>query len=213
MRVFIDWDDTIFNTRDFVTDFSTVFTDNGVPFDMYKKTRQNAYRVLGDDTAIYDMEMHLSSIASQKIVFDTDAVRKSAAVFLQDTSRYVFPDIRLFFERAREKNIRVYVLSFGQSAFQNEKINGTGLREYFDEVFIVQEKKYVPIVLVMERSGDEPVWFFDDRAEYIDDVKKNIPAVKTVQVMRSEGRYQDVQSPSADFMIQDFDAIVKVLSA
>lgn len=213
MIVFLDFDDTLFNTRDFIRDFESIFTRRGIASDVYRKTHQSAYHLMEDGGSVYDVELHLQNVWTQDNDFDIDAVRQEVASFLENTSHYVFSDMRPFLKKAQEKNIHVYVLSFGQSDFQNKKIAGTGLGDYFEDVFVIQEKKDASIAAVMEKGIPEAVWFFDDRAEYIRDVKQAIPEVKTVQVSRPEGRYHDARSSSADFLIPDFSAIVEVFSA
>lgn len=211
MKVFIDFDDTFFNTADFIRDYQGIFEGMGISSDMYQKTSHEAYHHTGNSIEVYDMEAHVRALSERVHGIKIDAVRQAIEVFLVDTSHYVFPEMKAFLEKARAANIKLYILSFGQSDFQRKKIQGTGLMEYFQEVFIVQEKKYAPILASIEHD-EEVIWFFDDRAEFVSDVKDAIPTVKTVQVSRPEGRYHDDRSPSADFLIQDFSAIVGVFS-
>ena len=209
MKVFIDFDDTLFNTRDFVIDYSRLFIAAGLTPEAYAATYQEAHRRMGKSIEVYEAQMHTDAIAKQYPDIDIKTLKANILEFLKDTSVYVFPDVVPFLKQAREKNIQLYILSFGQSQFQSDKITGTGLTPYFQNIFIAQEKKYEPIIEVMKRCApDEPIWFFDDRAEFVRDVNQRLPQVKTVQVTRSEGRYRDTRSPDADLIVSDFSHMI-----
>jgi FMN phosphatase YigB (HAD superfamily) len=209
MKVFIDFDDTLFNTSDFMNDYSQLFVAAGLTPEIYETTYKEAHRRMGKSIEVYEAQMHTDALARQYPDINIKTLRANIAVFLKDTSVYVFPDVKPFLEQAQKKRIQLYVLSFGQSQFQSEKITGTGLTPYFQEVFIVQEKKYEPIIEVMKCCApDEPIWFFDDRAEFVQDVNRRLPQVKTVQVTRPEGRYRDNRSPDADFIVPDFSRMI-----
>ena len=210
MKVFLDFDDTVFNTRDFVQAFGSVFLRYGVPEDVYTATHEQSYRSIGEALPMYDEELQLRHIEALQQGFDIEGIREETQVFLQDTSRFVFPDMHSFLAKSQAKGVELYLLSFGGSLFQNKKIAGAGLERYFKEVFVVAGKKYVPIRDVM-RDAAEPLWFFDDRAEYIEDVKGNIASVKSVQVMRPKRRYADEKSVLADFCISDFHTLTEAL--
>ncbi len=208
MKVFIDFDDTLFNTRDFVIDYSQLFVAAGLTPEVYEATYREAHRRMGESIEVYEAQTHTDTIAKQYPAIDIQTLKANVSEFLKDTSAYVFSDVKPFLEQTQRKGIQLYILSFGQSQFQSDKIAGTGLTSYFQDIFIVQEKKYEPIEAMMKRGDfDERVWFFDDRAEFVQDVNQRLSQVKTVQMMRPEGRYRDTRSPDADFIVSDFSQL------
>lgn len=207
MKVFLDFDDTLFNTRDFINDFSSVFVSLGISSEVYRETRKRAYTMFDTTTSVYDIDKHLAELAVHKPDFDTAQAKHLADVFLADTARYVFADVIPFFESMREKQVACYILSFGQSVFQRQKINGTGLQHYCKDIFIVQEEKSLSIAACAQDES-ERVLFVDDRAEYIAAMKKALPYVTTIQITRPEGRYQDASSAQVDFLMHDLNDIV-----
>ena len=200
MKIFLDFDDTLFNTKDFIRDFSDIFSSQGISRETYQATRKKAYRSFDSTTDVYDVDLHIDILKRQFSHFDTLQAKRSVDAFMQDTSAYVFPDVVPFLEEMKQQGNECYVLSFGQADFQMQKIQGTGLGAYFQGVMIVQDKKHVAIRSHMTHPH-EPVWFFEDRADYIDDVKDFLPSVVVVQVSRLFGRYHDTQSENADYMI------------
>lgn len=209
MKVFVDFDDTLFNTRDFIGEFQNVFEKCGVSTQLYQETHRLAYRLdTASSESAYDKELHLSYILQKEPSIDTECLRLHLSDFLKDTSLFVFPDVIGFLNQMKERGAEVCILSFGQSDFQNQKINASGLTSYMREVFVTTEKKHLSIARALalseSKEKQEPIWFFDDRAEYVDDVKSALPQVKTVQVMRLESRYHDQPSALADFSVKSF---------
>lgn len=210
MKVFLDWDDTLFNTRDFIKDLSLLFVPLGISSDVYTETRKHAYVMFDAITDVYDIELHLAQFVKNKADFDIIEAARLVDIFLEDTSKYVFADVRQFLENMKEKKVDCYILSFGQSDFQRKKIAGAGLNGYFRDVLIVQNEKYKTMAFFSEDSK-ESVWFFDDRVEYIDTMKQMLPWVKIVQVSRKEGRYHDDQSSATNGSIQSFENMTQAL--
>ena len=211
MKVFLDFDDTLFNTKAFIEDFSGVFSDQGVSDELYRTTRRDAYRYYDATTSVYDIDEHVRILKEKIPDFDSVQAKKSVDRFLADTSKYVFADVIPFLDALQKNGIECFILSFGQEVFQRTKIAGTGLTPFFKEVMIVQSEKYRAIAAVVH-DKEEKVWFVDDRAEYIDEVKVKLPWVRSVQITRVDGRYHDALSEKSDFLIQSFNDIVKEFS-
>lgn len=200
MEIFIDFDDVIFNTKKFRDDLADVFFNNGIVRDVYEET----YYDPEDDRSlkVYDPRAQIVRI-KKKIDIDEKKLAESIDLFMKDTSVYVFGDFISFVDCFGRENI--HVISFGNKDFLEEKIKSSGIRKYADNIFLTDGLKSMIISEMMKMSGEkfkEKLFFIDDRAEQIADIKEKFPQIMTILLKRPEGRYQDTKEEK----ICDFEA-------
>ncbi len=74
-----------------------------------------------------------------------------------------------------------YIVTFGEKEFNEDKIKYSGIDNYFlpKNIHIVPESKRKAIQEICEENPDSPIEFWDNRQDFLDEVK-DIPNIKTV---------------------------------
>ncbi|EKE20055.1 MAG: hypothetical protein ACD_8C00057G0006 [uncultured bacterium] len=190
MRIFIDFDDVIFNTKKFKDDFEKLFVAHGISEDIF---REHYYDPADNGKIkIFDADLHAKRIQDATGI-DTSNIVNDLDEFLRDISKYVFPDVLKFFNDVGKDN--VFVVSFGGIDFLKRKIEGSGISNHVKNIKVIDYEKSKAIAELMEDSNvvaNEKLFFLDDRIEQIRDVKEKFPDIISILIKRPEGRYQEM---------------------
>ncbi len=199
MKIFLDFDDVIFNTRKFAAALPAAYQALGISPDLFQKT----YQVLKEEHTGqwigYSVAAHSKKL-QEYYPIEEEELAAAMSNFLADTSQFVFADTRDFLRWCQEHGYEVYILSFGDPAFQNLKIKGIKLSEYLKKVIVTEQDKSEALLAEGITAHDE-VWFFDDRLPFLENVKRALPSVQTVLVARPEGRYTEEVNEYCDYRI------------
>ncbi|MBP7822385.1 MAG: HAD hydrolase-like protein [Candidatus Moranbacteria bacterium] len=214
MKIFLDFDDCLFDTNAFYIDLQGIFEANGVSKELF----QRAYQEIKNESQIdgawcYSFEKHVRRLRNY-VFFDEGDLHQKLATYISDTKKFLFPDVEKFLIVLRESASRIYILSFGDRDHQMGKISGTGILSYIEKSIITNKDKSEAFQDEIDHEEDG-VWFFDDRIKYIESVKRAFPKVKTILVRRVEGRYHDEPNEFCDYVVSDLDealAIIKNLA-
>lgn len=201
MRIFLDLDDVVFNTRGLIRDLRCVYIDTGIPEDIFKA----CYRAPG--VSLYSLDAHAACMA-ERTGASKERLLHIGRTLLVCAEKYVFPDMHAFFvEHGKDTTI----LSFGGSDFQKAKIAGSGIRKYVHEVLVTEGAKDDVLEGICRR--DERFILIDDRAHHIDAVKRAFPRAIAIFVARPEGRYADETPRSADHTAKSGEDIKKIVGS
>ena len=149
-------------------------------------------RLAKEQQGTFSYERFLSTLAC-KTGAPLLSLRRLYDAFLQDLTAYVFPDVLPFIRRRREQGYTLFLLSFGEEAFQRKKVEGAGLSSFFTEILVTSEEKGR---FIEERvSPRDCVWFLDDRLQFLLEAKKRVPWIHPLLVQRPEGRYDEEVLP------------------
>lgn len=199
MKIFIDFDDVLFNTRDFSRNYKKIFEECGVCKDIFHELYYDYPQK--DKTGKlkkYDYNKHVTRIG-EECQMDTRELQKKVSNLISNTSKYLFPDVLDFLKAFNRSSL--FLVSFGKTEFQKSKIMNSGIKDFFQEINIVDELKSGPISRFAK--NDEKIYFLDDRIEQVEDVKKNFPKSVTFLVDREEGRFDDEHNEYCDFVVKD----------
>lgn len=187
--IFIDFDDVIFNTKQFKHDFKNVFIGYGIPGEIFDKY----YNEPNDQNAIKKFNpMNQVERIGKELDIDTEQLILLIEEFFVDVSIYVFDDVKEFVEA----NKKICIVSFGEKNFQNKKIKNSKILEIINDFIVVEDSKSEAIGKILESKNiglNEKIFFIDDRIEQISDVKKRFPNSVTIFLKRPEGRYQEMK--------------------
>lgn len=190
MKVFIDFDDVIFNTGEFKRDFRKMFFEQGIPVEVFDRCYVNPQDTRAIKT--FDPWMQAERICLELEELDKVKITESVKKFIQDISSYTFSDVAEFVEAIGRDDIAI--VSFGEKIFQTEKIKNSHVEKIIPEIYITEASKaqmLKEILAAKEIGSDEKIFFIDDRSEQIEDIKKNLPQITTIFLKRPEGRYQE----------------------
>ena len=191
MKIFIDFDDVLFNTKQFKEDLAGVFLGHGISKDLYNKTYYDDNTQ--DAIKTYNPMAQISRLTKETNI-NREKLLSSIESFLQNASKYVFSDVANFAKNFQAENI--YIISYGEITFQAKKIEISGIKRYIPNVLITGKLKAEILGEFLGNENlqeNEAIFFLDDRVEQIHDVKNKFPEIVSVLVKRPEGRYQEMK--------------------
>lgn len=208
MKIFIDFDDVIFNTKHFKVDFEKIFSQFGITANIFTKNYYNySPNKKNSPVVTYILEKHLEKI-NEGFSFNRLALKKSIQKFLKDTRKYVFSDVENFLKKFSPSEL--FLISHGKQNFQRKKIKNTHLEDYFSTIKISGDQKSQAICPLIKK-GQERKFFLDDRVHFIEEVKKCLPEIVTILVQRPEGRYRDQKNGYCDFTVKNLKEARKII--
>lgn len=208
MKIILDFDDVIFNTRKFSRDYRKVFFNHGISGKIFSETYRGQ---VPSKKRIYDFQKHIEAISVRHPI-DMSGFKKEIGAFLKTAAVYVFPDAFAFFDKFGKKNL--FLVSFGTKEFQGAKIDNAKISRYFAKTVVSDKPKSFGVAMALKNSGiqkKEKIFFFDDRAELIEEVKKKYPGIFTVLMRRKEGRYNDKKSKYCDFKAKNLKEAARLI--
>lgn len=209
MKIFLDFDETLFDTQRFKKDLWDIFGRIGFSIGEIKKSYE-IFVGAGNNTGFVNSpEAHLQFMQKQQAGKGDTGNRKLENFLSQDMSQYLYSDSINFFAGFRREDLAI--LSFGDDSFQRQKILKSGIESLVGGVFITQvEKSGVIDQLCKENIQD--VYFLDNTPVVVDEVKQSLPWVKTILVSRPEGRYHDAKTKWYDFEVQNLDEARRIIN-
>ena len=204
MKVFIDFDDTLFCTKFFIKDFLNIFQRNGVSEKVFRETYYSKNKKNQGEK--YNLEKQLQRL--KKNGFDVKTIKREIEIFLKKSEKYVFKDVEKFLKSFKKNEL--YLLSYSQTEFQKKKIKISKVGRFFKKVIITDEKKSKEIEKILAKKKEE-TFFIDDWNKQVDEVKKEIPEIKTIFLKRKNGRYQDEKSQRCDFVVGNLREALKII--
>jgi len=203
MKIFLDFDDTLFNTKAFIETSRSLFVDFGISEEMYKEAWTKVKELQGRESLSYDFEAHMQVLHEKKDFDDTTLKKRMEDFYVQKAKEYVFPDTVEFLERIRNLGHHLYLISFKTGDFQDKKIIASGLARYFDASAVGPEDKGNVIKQFFDENDESAGYFVDDRVNQIKSVKQAFPKIITIHMQRAEGRYHDEPSEFCDYVVKD----------
>lgn len=190
---FVDFDHTLFDTDKFFNvDARKAFLELGVDETVWDKT-YGEVRNSG-----YTLEKHTEAISRQcGVVVPLTAMKAVLAGRFVDLRGYLFPDAVPFLWRARNNGAMLFLLSFGDKEWQEYKVKGSGILEFFDQaLFTTKGGKKAEIVAALAAHFNRVVVVDNDPKE-LDLVKEHLPSVETWRVNRVPDWYMNPPDDAA----------------
>lgn len=211
MKVFIDFDDVIFNTKKFKRDLIRVFLRNGVTrqeFDNSYYTFQKRAQEWGQ---YYDPKKQIK-VLKKKFYIDQKKLEKDIDELMSDLSAYVFPDVYNFISYFPKRDL--FLITYGHVRHQLKKIRRCGINKCFREILIAKRNKIDVIIETCKEHNfkeKEEIIFIDDRPEQLEraeGIKRNIT---TFRICRPEGRYSDLLCLDKDYEVKNLKQALRIL--
>ncbi|MFA7209535.1 MAG: HAD hydrolase-like protein [Parcubacteria group bacterium] len=210
MKIFIDFDDVLFNTKKFKDDYLEVFAAYGISKEVFERFYYDPQSVGGIKK--YDPIRHIGRIFKKEKEIGKN-LEKSVMDFVSDTSRYVFPDVTGFLKKFRKEEL--FIVSYSLTDFQKAKISNSGIGDFFKAIEIGSELKEKAVAGLIDREGidlsKENVYFIEDRISHIESVKRKYPVIRTILLKRKEGRYADGKNELCDFEVENLEQAEKII--
>lgn len=213
MKVFLDFDDTLFDTSAFACGLQCVFGEYGISEEMFWESYQEMKKECPAGGWSYSPEKHIEKIQMQRgASFDKDVIRKKLMMYFADTKRFLFSDTEELLSTLSESGHTLYILSFGDRDFQMAKISGTGIGHFLEKVIVTDRDKGEAMRDAID--AHDKVLFLDDRVHFIESVKKLFPNAWTILVQRKEGWHREEKSSElCDYVVKDLREALEVIKS
>ncbi len=212
MKIFIDFDDVLFNTRDFSAYLKEFFAKAGISQELFQQYYYDPVDQANGNVKLFNPEGLLARLEKYEKI-KVDSIQADFEAQLQDLRRFVFADVQAFLVAMGKENL--YVVSFGLPSFQQRKFIGSGLSELVESCVVTENLKAQAVAQLIEEVPIKPtekIIFIDDRIEQLEDVKKKHPAILTIFLCRKEGRYCDQKNEFCDWEAHDLREVEKIIS-
>lgn len=180
MKVYIDFDRTIFDCDRFEDDFYNLLENYGISRDNFIKY-QSQYKDFNPDVILDTM--------SKEIDINKD-VYGAINNFIKKTSDYLFPDTIPFLKYLKNKNYQVIILTKGNYDFQKNKIINSHIDSYYDDIIITSNHKGE-----LDLDYNNSI-FIDDREKEIESIKLKNPK-RIIAIQRKGIIYKNVETVSS----------------
>lgn len=205
MKIIIDFDDTIFNTHKMMQELIESFKKAGFTSEEFKEIYKRSKEKRGE----FDQETAIG-LFSELRPFDRHQVAKELSELLERAEDFVYPDFYKFADSFLRKEL--VLLSFGSTDFQKIKIENSGLKNYFDKVYVTDKDKVFDLEHIYRKNASDVIVFIDDKAEEIDKVKEKFPDVVALKMERPKGGHVKTKSEKADYVVKNFAQAKKVIN-
>lgn len=178
MNIFIiDFDDTLFDTFGYKHARLQALETLGVSKDVFWKTYKEARK---DETGamVYSDRRHAQILAQEN--FDEEKVFSLLQSVNKRLKDFVYPDTFLFLKTLKKKNIPMILLSLGDPAMQELKVKGSGVDNYFEHMFMVEDTKEHILKKILAHYSSEKAWFINDKVLETQLLHKKFPLITPV---------------------------------
>lgn len=174
-----DLDDTLFNTHRFKQMRFESLARFGISQEQYFETGEKA-RKLDKGLFGYTNERHAEFLG--ELGFDKDAILveleiTSGKEILQSLLNEGAIDC---LETLKKTNQPMVLLSLGDPSFQELKTIGSGVHEYFDRTFMVNDTKQHVLEELFSTYAQKDAWFINDKIDETEDLATRFPEMKIV---------------------------------
>lgn len=214
MKIFIDFDDVLFDTRQFVVDIKKAFADNGIGEKLFQKSYID-YPVRDKSGKIkkYDPWKHIQ-ILEKEYKFDGKRLKEEIDEIVKNSHRYIFSDALNFLKIFSPDDL--YIVSYGDNKFQEKKIFNSKLAMLIRKAVVNDNLKSISLSQLSKSEkinfSFETAYFLDDRVEQVESVKKAYPEIITFLIKRQEGRYKDEKNEYCDYAVENFIQVAKIIN-
>lgn len=180
--IFLDFDDTLFQTKHRWTENDRGFVSRlGIPM----ATVIAAAEDLHARGIFYTMENHLRSVSTMTNI--DIPIERTLAAFqnkCKDLAPYLFPDVISWLQGAKEHGIPLYVLSHGDPAWQDFKLEHSHIIDYFiDRIYTKKSAEKINTVLQLFPNATDII-FVDDNSKELNATHVDAPNLKIIRMNR-----------------------------
>jgi len=201
----LDFDHTLFNTTKFVEALKQSFKKN---FNIDSDHFTNHRNQIKECNSIIDIDNFVEAIMKEDNLDKEQLHNAIHHIIKTQAHTFIFLDVPDFLER-HKTNFDILISTHGDCELQTEKITHSRLPDYVDHIISTKTKDDILNNYIKQYPN---VYFIDDKAKNIDDVKKSHPSVITYFLRRPDDMpYGNTQSTCdcADKTITNLNFTIK----
>lgn len=194
--IILDFDHTLFDTSRFINDLEDAFEAVGISKTYFQKQRSE----LKKNQKVFDFNK-MAVTLQNKIAIDPHKIVEN--ILKKNGKNYIFSDVNSFIQN-HKNNFDFMILTQGDQNLQTKKLKYSGFEKF--PALITMSSKIEPLANLVNEY--DQVYFIDDRATHIDEVKERFPNVITFLIKRPEDSVygkNDQSALKADLKIQDLN--------
>ena len=178
MKVYVDFDRTLFDCDKFLEDFHTIISKYNIPKDLFKEC-QNQSRRHGFNpyTILNNLE--------EKTSFDKN-IYTDIKELMHNTSNYLYQDAIPFLEYLNKNNYQVIILTKGNKEYQKEKITNANIDKYYSKLIVTMRHKGLLFLNYLQGI------FIDDNPREIKSLYIRKPK-KIIRIVRPNSKYSEIK--------------------
>ena len=186
MKFYIDFDSTLYNTGEFTKTLLDAIAKNIIS----QNKSLSLENILAEENElfvsdkIYNIEK-LCRFFAEKYSLDFDSIFSSAKTIIENGNVFVYEDTIPFLKKLKTPENTLIILTYAQTGNTDEqmqKIKGSGLDVFFDDIIITTVPKWT---LELDYKNG---FFIDDNPKELSGLFKNNPH-KIVRIKRENNKY------------------------
>ena len=169
MKIYIDFDGTMFDTSRFYKDFLKICNN-------YDISDEDVYNIRNQSTSLFSLD-NLANSIDQKYNLGEKFLNQVNDLY---KSKYLYDDVIDFLEKNYQK-YDLYILTYGEKNYQQKKIDCCNIRHYFKDIIITSDKG-------KENIDYQNSWFIDNNPKELEILSK-AGASKIIRIKRKGDTY------------------------
>lgn len=197
MKIYIDFDGTLFDTDKYTNDFLNIFNEYGID----KFTFVEVKKKLFNDENLFNLNIIMDYIIKK---YNIDIKIRYKIENLLNSS-YLYSEVRDCLKELLNSGYELYLLTYGDMEFQNIKIKASNIDTYFKEIIITNKDK-------SELNLDYKNIIFIDNNPNVIEKLYFLKVRNIIRIKRSSDRYTKEKCNVSDIIeCSDFNQVVQYL--
>lgn len=197
MKIYIDFDGTLFDTDKYTEDFMNIFNKYGIDKDLFDKCK----KIVFDNDDLFNLDIIIDYFIKN---YNIDSNLKKEMEDLLNNS-YIYPDVINCLDFLSSSGYELYLLSYGDEKFQTKKIFKYDLVKYFNKIIITDKDK-------SKLDLDYENGIFIDNNPIVIESLYNINANNLIRIKRKSDRYTKFECNALGIIeCEDFYEVIKFL--
>lgn len=177
---FLDFDHTLFNTDEF---FHVDVRNSFLRFGIDAGRWEESYMAVWPQG--YTLEKHVEEVCRRSgRQLPVEEMKQILQNSYSDLSQYLFSDVVPFLEMAKNKGVRLYLLSFGNEDWQRYKVSGSGIQTNFDSIFFTSKEGRKADIISENIKKFQQIIMVDNNPGELDLIKDAMPEAQTICINR-----------------------------
>lgn len=133
MKVYIDFDGTLFDTDRYTKDFMNIFHEYDINEEIFDETK----KILFNENKLFNINVIIDYFIEK---YDIDIQLRRKIDDLLNHS-YIYSDVLDCLNMLVNNGYELYLLTYGDKDFQKMKIDASNISKYFKEIIITEKDK------------------------------------------------------------------------
>ena len=178
MKIYIDFDRTLFDCDKFLEEFYTIISKYNISNSEFKEC-QSQSRKHGFNPYIILRNLEKKISFDEEVYHDIDKL-------INSTSKYLYADAIPFLDYLKKNDYKIIILTKGNSDFQREKIFNAHIDKYYDKLIVTMRHKGLLFLNYIKSV------FIDDNPREIESLLTRRPK-KTIRIKRPNSKYSEIE--------------------